>query len=215
LFVQLAIVWLTVEALDCLNPGRWRRPAKSPASKRISFWCLQGPLLVSSVLLICEVWPPRQGAYECPPETPAPAWILWLRENSEKSAALVCLPFPAGYGVQDYQETTQWMYWGMLHRRRLVNGYSGFFPEDFVELKNQLAAYYDWPQQPKLGLYPWDSPGLKKLNAWGARFAVVKRSFATRDDVWQHTATKFRWAWVAGDEQHQLDIYEILPEDPE
>lgn len=254
LFVQLAIVWLSVEALDLLNPGRWQRvrTAKIPeapladidppmattetgtaelrvvlsdASTRpqsaktlLIYWCLRCPLILQSLILICEVWPPRQGMYICPSAAKVPAWILWLRENSKPDDALICLPFPTGYTVHHYQETTVWMYWGTLHGRPLVNGYSGFFPERFMVFKDQLAVFYHGDEQPlipQLKMYPWDSPGLKELNKCGARFAIVNRSFATRDDVWQHTATKFRWGWVTSDEQHELDIYEILPEDPE
>jgi hypothetical protein len=169
-------------------------------------------LLVSSVILIIEVWPPRQGLFKCP-DSAAPVWIQWLRENSSPEDVLVCVPFPIGYHVRNYEDTTIWMYWGMLHRRRLVNGYSGFFPTSFVRLKDELTQFHliqgDSAPRPQLKLYPSDSPGLVHLNECGARFAVVKRTFASRDDVWQHPATKFRWAWVAGDEQHQLDIYEI------
>ncbi|MBS0201297.1 MAG: hypothetical protein JSS49_00250 [Planctomycetes bacterium] len=235
LFVQLALVWLSVEALDLLNPLRWRRAATAvvedpdlhpalrnlPPSLGSQFWKWSQwvPLVGMSILVIAEVWPPRQNLYECPSTTSTPAWITWLRDNSEPTDAVVCLPFPIGYTVHDYQETSEWMYWGTMHRRPLVNGYSGFFPKEFVDLKELLRVYYrndeDPPASPQLKLYPWDSPGLKQLTNSPARFAIVKRSFATRDDVWDHPVTKFRWAWVAGDEAHQLDVYEIVRYNPE
>lgn len=235
LFVQLALVWLTVEALDLLNPLRWRKAEKPveedltvhPALRnlppslgsQIWMWSQWAPLGLLSLLLIAEVWPPRQSLYECPSSTSTPAWITWLHENSEPTDAVVCVPFPIGYSVRDYQETSVWMYWGTMHRRPLVNGYSGFFPKEFVDLKELLRVYYrndeDPPAQPELKLYPWDSPGLKALTNTPARFVIVKRSFATRDDVWEHPVTKFRWAWVASDEAQQLDVYEIVHFNPE
>lgn len=251
LFVQLAVGWLTVEALDLLNPLRWRRrseridvelveeaaaPEMAPGdshpsadvhpaliaarptpSARWLAYAWWGPLVVLSLLLVMEVWPPRQSLFTCPVAGEIPAWALWLRDHSEPTDAVVCLPFPTGYTVGDYQETAIWMYWGTMHRRPLVNGYSGFFPKTFVELKEQLTLYHREANAPgsppQLKRYPWDSAGIKGLNDCRARFAIVKRSFATRDDVWQHPLTKFRWAWVTGDEQHQLDVYEIVPDD--
>lgn len=247
LFVQLAAVWLSVEALDLLNPQRWgRRPAASfdghiadeaaalqvevtevsalhpalipaPPSKAwqwvVFAWWL--PLAVIGGLLMFEVWPPRQSLFTCPATREAPAWVLWLRDHATANDAVICLPFPTGYTVGDYQDTAIWMYWGTMHHRPLVNGYSGFFPKAFVDLKELLNQYHREPNDlgspPQLKRYPWDSPGLKGVNDCQARFVVVKRSFATRDDVWQHPVTKFRWAWVTGDEQNQLDVYEILP----
>ena len=255
LFVQLAVVWLSIEALGLLNPGRWQcttetgeaqgnatesptGDAEQPQSvpdqsvetivalptarehprsiaQRLLPWCAWGPLVLSTLVLVGDVWPPRQSLYTCPSATTVPAWILWLRENSHPDDALICLPFPTGYTVRDYEDTTLWMYWGTLHHRPLVNGYSGFFPKHFVDLKENLTRFHSLDGkhagQPQLKLYPWDSFGLKDVNLCPARFAIVKRSFATRDDVWQHPITKFRWSWVTGDEEHQLDVYEILP----
>jgi hypothetical protein len=238
LFVQWGVAWLSLEALELLNPGSWRFLSRSPDNRNppcgtsavqaagrrnSSCWhwkdlLLQGLLGVATVILVIEVWPPRQGDYQPPATTTVPAWILWLRENSVPADAVVCLPFPTGYTVHDYQETAVWMYWGTLHQRPLVNGYSGFFPANFVTLKEELTGFYHHDGDaslPMLRFYPWDSPGLKRLNECGARFVVVRRSFASRDDVWQHSITKFRWSWVTADEQQQLDIYEILPVEPE
>lgn len=238
-FVQLAVVWLSVEALDLLNPWRWwKRPLRQPPEVPLEdpevvvdamtpyvhpalrtpppsiaplIWqcSMLASLIVGSLLLTTEVWPPRQSLYHHQ-SGGTPTWIMWLRENTQPDEAVVCLPFPTGYTVGDYQETSLWMYWGTMHGRPLVNGYSGFFPQHFVELKEKLQR--DGTQ---LSAYPWDSEGLKDLNSCQARHVVVKRTFATRDDVWQHPLTKFRWAWVTGDEEHQLDVYEIQPGDPE
>ena len=254
MFFQIAIVWLDIEAIDLLNPTRWRRsdrgssrlsaeplgeqpvgaPLTAPTdgappadlsrivhpaiveSDRKRSVVLSGLMtaimICISLLLLSEVLPPRQGLFRFS-TGPTPAWIQWLRDHSRPDEGVVCLPLPTGFHVHDYEEISIWMYWGTFHGRPLVNGYSGFFPTSFVNLKDAMARFSVFPGDtdpvPQLKFYPSDSPGLILLNQSGARFAVVKRSFATRDEVWQHPATKFRWAWVTADEQHQLDIYEI------
>lgn len=235
LFVQWAVVWLNIEALDLLNPWRWwQRPFRKPpvipleapdavVDPTVPYVhpALRNPppsiipvvlqslslslMIVGSYALIVEVWPPRQAQFHCQ-VTGTPAWIMWLRENSLPDDAVICLPFPYGYNVGDYESTSVWMYWGTFHRRRMVNGYSGFFPQHFIDLKEKLQR-----DGAELKYYPWDSVALTDISDCGARFVVVKRSFATRDDVWQHPRTKFRWAWVTADEEHQLDIYEVQP----
>ena len=173
------------------------------------------PLVLLSLIVTLEVWPAPQRLHRCASPSEVPVWVMWLRENTYSDDAVVCLPFPTGYNVGDYEDTATWMYWATFHRRRLVNGYSGFFPATFVSLKESLNTFYrnpgDEAAKPQLRMYSPDNAGLKRLNACGAKYVVLKRSFATRDEVWQHPLTKFRWAWVTGDEREQLDIYQIEP----
>ena len=237
LFVQLAAVLLSVEALDLLDPRRWKRgtqgaecraredatPSHSTPSPGLSnsalfFLLTQTPLIVTSLLVTLEVLPASQRLYPCPPSRDLPVWVLWLRDNVSSDEPIACLPFPTGYTVKDYEATAVWMNWSTFHHHPLVNGYSGFFPQNFLVIKEQLELFdkdeandVDGFVQPQLKLYPPHNPGLRKLNASGAVYAVVPRSFATRDDVWEHPATKFRWAWVTGDESAQIDIYRIEP----
>ncbi len=289
LFVQLAAVWLSVEALDLLDPRRWKRgtqsaergmaedATRSPSTlspqllssalrtPRSAFRSLlvQVPLLVASLIVALEVLPAGQRLYPCSTSRDLPVWVLWLRDSAQSDEPIACLPFPTGYSVGDYEATAVWMYWSTFHRHPLVNGYSGFFPQSFLTIKDGLEQFdrsgvededvdakpdepgVIEPQlkrnppfkprrarvnaseaeeddvdampdekgivPPQLKLYPWHSPGLAKLNASGAVYAVVPRTFATRDDVWAHPATKFRWAWVTGDESAQIDIYRIEP----
>ena len=253
MFVQLAAVWLSVEALDLFDPRRWKRgtrivdrglriadcgtdkettmslatlaPLRLPSAlgtPQSAFQSLlvQVPLIVASLIVTLEVLPARQRLYPCPSSRDLPVWVLWLRDSAPVSEPIACLPFPTGFNVGNYEATAVWMYWSMFHRHPLVNGYSGFFPQSFLVIKDGLEQYdrsVDEDEdeeeivQPRLKLYPRHNPGLAKLNASGAVYAVVLRTFATRDDVWEHPATKYRWAWVAGDESAQIDIYRIEP----
>jgi len=228
IFVQLAIVWLCVELLDVFNPSRWKiesteapQTGSAGGATRVLKSALALMLGLPALLLVTfEVFPRQSGIYQCPPVRSVPAWILWLRENSAPTDAIICLPFPTGYTVGDYEETAIWMYWGMFHHRPLVNGYSGFFPLKFQKFKEDLSQFYRGENEPpdvypELRRYSYESPGILGVNASGARFVIVPRYFASRDDVWQHPLTKFRWSWVAGDEEHELDIYEILQPEPQ
>ena len=126
------------------------------------------------------------------------------------------MPFPNGSDVDHYQETTIWMFWSTFHRRPLVNGYSGFFPDSYVKLKEQLALFH-WPDdlksdeayQPKFKDYAWDNSGLQRLNDGTIRYIVMKRSFGTQNDVWVHPATRPRWTLVASDEVSRIDVYQV------
>ncbi len=226
LFVQLATVWLSVEALDLLDPRRWNRgvsrdeaqgDAGSHADDAARSLHL-APLLIASLIVTLEVVPPVQALHECRSPRDLPVWVLWLRDVAPAHEPIACLPFPMGTSVTNYLATTEWMYWSTFHRHPLVNGYSGFFPISFLEIKGGLeqfdhngAAEVDGIVQPQLKRYPANNPGLTKLNASGVEYVVVPRWFATRDDVWTHPTTKFRWAWMTGDEAEQIDIYQVLP----
>ena len=254
MFVQLTAVWLSVEALDLLNPGRWltrqtmstesrrwrlpsvlvrvfgfaylERPQDPSLARRAMLFDRVGagrwfdlrlvPLVLVSTLVTLEAVPPTMRLYELPLRDGLPVWVTWLRDSAEPNSAIACLPFPRGYQVGDYEETALWMYWGTFHRRPLLNGYSGFFPSSFNLVKEGLEQFQrpanlgaDAAYEPQFAHYAWDNPGLKRLNESGVRYAVVKRSFATRDDVWTHPATRFRWALVVSDETEKIDVYEI------
>ena len=240
MFVQLAAVWLTVEALDLLNSKRWLSSDwgageltrwRRPPFIRLLFeikpeekLCLPMlvPLIVASTLISLEAVPPPARLYELPSRKGLPVWVTWLRDNSDLNAGVACLPFPLGYQVTDYEETTLWMYWGTFHGRPLLNGYSGFFPESYNHLRDGLAQFEKPPDPaandydaPPFSRYGPDNPGLKRLNESDARYVVMKRSFGTRDDVWNQPQTRFRWAHVASDEIEKIDIYELPKRDAE
>ena len=238
MFVQLAAVWLSIEALDLLNPRRWLTSdpscAMATASVRNqfltslfdmkhhkrSFLPVLVPLMLISTIVTLEAVPPETRLYELPSRTGLPVWVTWLRDSADPNAAVACLPFPFGYQVTDYEETTLWMYWGTFHGRPLLNGYSGFFPNSYNQLRDGLAQF-EQPSNPAsmdkdalhFSRYGPNNPGLMRLNESEARYIVMKRSFGTRDDVWNQPQTRFRWAHVASDEIEKIDIYELPKRD--
>ena len=238
MFVQLAAVWLSIEALDFLNPRRWlTKDATGDTSTtsvptRFIRWLFEikyderlffpslVPLIVVSTLITLEAVPPKTRLYELPSRKGLPVWVTWLRDMADRDSPVACLPFPIGYQVSDYEETTVWMYWGTFHGRPLMNGYSGFFPDTYNQLREGLAQF-EKPSDPKaidkdlpqFSRYGPNNPGLKRLNDSDARYVVMKRSFGTRDDVWNQPQTRFRWAHVMSDEIENVDIYELPKRD--
>jgi len=167
-------------------------------------------------LITFEAIPPASRLYAVPARKPLPAWVIWLRDHGKPGGALACLPFPVGSQTRDYEETTTWMYWGTFHGRPLVNGYSGFFPKPYLDLRNGLASFPPGGKkeanEAKLRFpdYSNENSGLKRLNESGARYMMMKRSFGTSEEVQAHPLTRLRWKRVCSDEVQQVDLYEII-----
>lgn len=129
-------------------------------------------------------------------QAPLP-WIAWVESETEPDDVFAFLPFPRGRDVQDYLETSQWMFWQMRHRRSMVNGYSGFFPKPFRELKGVLQHFPD-------------TQSLEFLTERGVRYCVIVRGTFPRSAVETLSTPTHRLRWVFGDEVGELDIYELI-----
>lgn len=91
-------------------------------------------------------------------------WIHWLRENTHTEEGAVCLPMSPGNFVQDFDITVRWMYFGSFHNVPLLNGYSGYFPDEYFTLRNQINSEF-----PSLRT-------LESLRENNIRFVVVDHS---------------------------------------
>ena len=60
----------------------------------------------------------------------SPPWATWITTH-HGSHILGHVPFPAGLHVSDYQIETERMLAQIIHRKPLVNGYSGYFPPGY------------------------------------------------------------------------------------
>jgi len=154
-FVQLAIALLGASAID----GMWTATLAifrrmSSAGATVSGGVLQrrrrllakttvvvGDLLVLAMggYATAEVWPARQKLFAMP-ELDRP-WIQWLKRNSDPASPVVCLPYPAGSTVGDYERTAIFMLEQIGHRRPMVGGYSGFFPQEFLTFKEEMPRF--------------------------------------------------------------------------
>jgi hypothetical protein len=202
-FAQLGIALLAVLGVQCAAAsGRWLGERATAAA---GFGNRALPALLSGIVAVAvggpavaEVRPPTQKLFFLPPLEENRAWIAWVKENTPSDAVLACLPFPRGRTAAAYQETTVWMYWGTFHRRRMVNGYSGFFPRPFLDLKEEMEYFPD-PES------------LEAVREYDVAWSVIHRSWVTREEIERDPEVAPHVRWRFGDDRADLDIYEIVP----
>ncbi|MEZ5942807.1 MAG: hypothetical protein R3C18_15545 [Planctomycetaceae bacterium] len=153
-FVQLALVGLSSEGLwatQCLAESFFlpaspsenedfvevRQESPRWQSRLGTVLSIGFPLLIAAAAFI-QIWPTGLDLTNVPPRQPNAAWIQWIRENTAPDEILICLPFTNGTAVEHYLDSTNWMRDGFDHKRPIANGYSGFFPDHFLELRAQL-----------------------------------------------------------------------------
>jgi len=200
-FAQIGIVLLAAMGFDALwrqcqratknslhLPGDLQNPAGNPMGIAL--------LMGLSFLVIVEVWPNPQRLYKVPDSKKDRPWITWIQKRTDPANPLACIPFPQGRKAKDYLGTTVWMYHGLRHGRPLLNGYSGFFPPQFLELKASMANFPD-------------AKSLKLLEENGARYCVIRRTSISRNKIEQHPEVGPRLKWRFADDEAKIDIYEI------
>jgi hypothetical protein len=120
-------------------------------------------------------------------------WIGWLQSQTPEESVIACFPFPTGTTAAAYEETSLWIYWGTYHQRRLVNGYSGFFPQEFLDTKTRLRGFPD-------------TESLQRLRELGVNYCVVRRKTLAREAI-----PEPELEWVCGDDAAEVDIYRLRP----
>lgn len=184
-FVQLAVALLAAGALDAVWVSR-RWPALG-----------RGSLVLCLVILATfEIRSARQALLPIPSLEVRLPWIEWVESRTPPDAVLAFLPFPKGRSSRDYLETVLWMFWQMRHGRPMVNGYSGFFPRPFRELK---AVLEDFPQ----------GGSLEMLAQRGVRYCVILRDAFVPSDLAFVRNRRHRLHAVFADDVAGVDIYEI------
>jgi amino acid transporter len=169
-FVQLLVVFLACGGLVVFaDLAQWLARRFVLRSAPLSVWRnrVNGILPATLVALVgaaCvfEIRPPDRALYAVPSLDDNRGWIAWLRDETRPDDVIAAAPFSPGGHVAYYQQTTVWMYWGTFHGRQMVNGYSGFHPEQHVELQWAMA----W--------FP-DDRSLRMLRDRGVAYCVVRR----------------------------------------
>jgi hypothetical protein len=190
-FAQIAVVMLACEALSFWWPAaaaRWRRGR-----------CGAAMLLAAGAVL--EVTPPRANPYHPPLVTDTAHWAVWLREHAPADAVVTHVPFPRGTSEQDHQTTTLAMYWQTVHHRRLVEGYSGFFPESYRQLKRAMQTFPD-------------ATALVHLDLAGATHCVVYRRELPADRRAAVEEWSNRLQLVYADDRRDVAIYVLRSPSP-
>jgi hypothetical protein len=133
-FVQMAIVLLAIEGLAALHTICQRRFAV--LFRKTALVCL---VVVPAALVAGEVWPEPAQRGGVPDVTSHKGWIQFVRDNATSERPIACLPFAGSNSVRDFDMTTRWMCYGLEHGVPMVNGYSGFFPKRYMELRNFVS----------------------------------------------------------------------------
>lgn len=190
MFVQAACVLLAGQGLEFLLA----RLAGAPAGwSRHVFACL---LAVCVLVSFYEFAPRTQPLYSTSTIQRETAWVAWLRNNTAADDVLVCLPFPTTAGVREFQQTAEWMYAGYFHQRTIVNGYSGFLPDSYVQARTQLAGF------PEPIAIDW-------LCQQGIRYCAVDQRYAKDLDVQSHAERDRRLVLQFCDDVAMIEIYQV------
>jgi hypothetical protein len=204
-FVQITAMLLAGCGLAVL--GRtvsWMVDRLDRREVRDQRWSVASGVVVTLTLGLAaflEFRPAPQRLYTLPDSAEQSGWVGFVRDELPDDAVLLCLPFVSGYRVEEYLNTTLWMYWQTEHHKRQINGYSGFFPEAFLQLKDDLERF----------------PGrtvLQQAVDLGATHLVIHRSSYTAERLGLTEAGLRHLRWVHKDDRAQVDVYAILGLEP-
>lgn len=192
-FVQMVLVLLAIEGLTGLHAacGKWF----ANHFTRTALTCL---VILPGAFVAVEVLPEpttRGGV----PDIPANRqWIEFVKDNALPGKSIACLPFATGTGVEDYDITTRWMLLGLEHRVPMVNGYSGFFPEGYIALRDWMNANF-----------PADRT-LTDFAAYDVDLLVVSRNYCDPKVMLKLKTDALRLELMLEDPVG-IDVYRLIP----
>lgn len=153
----LAVV-LVGFSLAVLAGFGFERLSRRFARRRVT-WTLAA---VVCAAILAESWPQPMHLWPAPNEPPPIYADLVADLRSSPPVPIVEIPMIVG-GDQTY------MYYSTFHRQQLLNGYSGFFPESYLQLAGVIRGFPD-------------ARSLHALRARGARYALVHGEFLEPGD---------------------------------
>ncbi|MEM9558412.1 MAG: hypothetical protein AAGC60_29440 [Acidobacteriota bacterium] len=188
LWVQIGLTALAALGLEQVAHATSQR--LSPVKVRLL-------VTVLAALMALEIRPSQSPIEPLPPLDLELPWIEWILTSTEPDDVLAFVPFPEGRSSRAYLGTSQWMYWQLRHWRPMVNGYSGFFPSHFKELKRTMAEF------------PSDA-ALRALDDAGVEYCIVHQSFL-RGAIAPSPEAAERLVPVFRDERHGLIVLALRP----
>lgn len=146
-FAQLSLVLLAAQGVLGIGgwiAGRSLRLAEGSGSRKGGRWLWVGLGLLAMIAAL-DPWPPRAVLGRGPDVAAHADWAEQLRRAIPPGSPIhgrgvLCLPMAAGNDVRDFEVSTQWMLIGSLHQQWLVNGYSGFFPPQYFEIRSKILS---------------------------------------------------------------------------
>ena len=94
---------------------------------------IRGTLICLGALLILETLPKRVEMATTPDLEKNTGWLEFVRDETQPGKVILCVPMAASNKVTDFEVTTRWMFFQTVHRKAMINGYSGFFPKHYFD----------------------------------------------------------------------------------
>jgi hypothetical protein len=194
-FVQMAIVLLAVEGLAALQVICQRWFAVSFRKTALAVL-----VVMPGLLLAGEVWPKAAQRGGVPDVASHSGWTRFIRDNRTVGRPIVCLPFASGNSISDFDMTTRWMCYGLEHGAPMINGYSGFFPQSYLELRNFVNDRFPSTQV------------VERLAKLDAEYLVVARRYCPSDTLLALSTKTLRVELVYQDPVG-VDVYRLVAAD--
>lgn len=191
-FTQLGIILLAAIASNQilraakLSRSRMRRRGEQVFQTQYLGRQALGLFLV--IAMAVEILPPQTFLTHPPLAEFTPDWAYFLRTQSNPEDRVLCLPVAKDASEISQEISTRWMLFGAQHSCVILNGYSGFTPKPWIDLRKQLRQK-QWPETT-----------FDRLRAIETKFIVVRRDL-TKVDLAQYVEQVER---IFQDERHEV-----------
>jgi len=188
--VQMAIVLLAAEGLAAVMTVCQRRVSGVWLKPSMAIF-----VVIPGVLLAAEIWPETAQRGGTPDVTRHAGWTEFLRENREAWRPVACLPFASGNSINDFDVTARWMIHSLEHGAPMLNGYSGFFPKPYLELRNFVNAEFP------------SNDVVSRFAELDVEYLIVARKYCAPEELLAAVPDKLDL--IFEDEEADVDVYRI------